>query len=309
MSASKRLWLIGALAVAVSLGATARANAQYHGHGHGHVVVGVGVGYYPMPYYGFYDAWWGPSYQMGPYPYPYPYPFHYVDPGASVRLEVKPKQAEVYVDGFYAGTVDDFDGTFQRLHVPPGEHEITLYLDGYRTAKQQVRLSADKTFKIKYTMEKLGAGEQPEPRPTPPPPPPETQGQYQGGQPGTAYPPSQPGTAYPPNEPGIRVGTPRPMPPNAPPPMPPQNAPPSAGAQRHAEGYGTIVIRVQPVDADVMIDGETWHGPADRDRLAVDVPAGRHAIEIRKSGYRTYVTEIDVRPGETTPLNVSLRGQ
>jgi hypothetical protein len=278
------------------MGTPARAHAQ-------HVAVGVGVGFgYPVPAYGYGYYPWAPYYQVGPYPYPYPYPFHYVDPGASVRLEVTPKQAEVYVDGFYAGVVDDYDGTFQRLHIPPGEHDITLYLDGYRTVKQHLRLSSDKTFKVKYQMEKLGAGEQTDPRPTPPAPPPD-EGQSQ---------PGQPSTAYPPNEPGVRVGTPRPMPPNVPPPpnVPrTPNAPPPPGASRQAPGYGTIAIRVQPGDADVMIDGEPWHGPADQDRLLVEVPVGRHAIEIRKTGYRTYVTELDVHAGKSTPLNVSLRGQ
>ena len=292
MFASNRFRLIGVLVAAVSVGTSARASAQQ-------VAVGVGFGFhpYPAPYYaGFYYPW-APYYQVGPYPYPYPYPMHYVDPGASLRLDVKPKNAEVYVDGFYAGIVDDFSGTFKHLNVPAGEHDLTLYLEGYRTAKQHLRLTSDKTLKVKYTMEKLAPGEQQEARPTPPPPPPD-QGQYQGGQPPEQYPPN------------VRRGAPRPMPPNAPPPnMPPPNAPPPPGAERHAEGYGTIAIRVQPNDADVVIDGQVWHGPADRDRLLVDVAEGRHAIEIRKSGYRTYVTEIDVHSGETTPLNVSLRGQ
>jgi len=95
---------------------------------------------------------------------PYPYRGYRLDPGAAVRLEVTPKEAEVYVDGYYAGVVDDFNGTFQRLRVEPGEHEIELYLDGYRQVKQKVYLSPDNTFKIKYTMEKLSAGEQPEAR-------------------------------------------------------------------------------------------------------------------------------------------------
>jgi hypothetical protein len=289
--------LTGAIAAAVSLGTPVRARAQ-------HVAVGVGVGVgYPVPAYGFYGYYpWAPYYQVGPYPYPYPYPFHYVDPGASLRLDVKPKNAEVYVDGYYAGVVDDFSGTFKHLNVPAGEHELTLYLEGYRTAKQQLRLTSDKTLKVKYVMEKLAEGETQEPRPSPPPPPPD-QGQYQGG---------PPSTAYPPNEPGVRVGTPRPMPPNAPPPpnVPrTPNAPPPPGSSRQASGYGTIAIRVQPGDAEVMIDGEPWHGPSDQDRLLVEVPVGRHAIEIRKAGYRTYVTELDVHAGETEPLNVSLRGQ
>src|SRR5439155_20300398 len=68
----------------------------------------------------------------------YPPPYRYARADASLRIEATPKQAEVYVDGYYAGIVDDFDGTFQRLHAQPGQHEITLYLDGYRTVRQRV---------------------------------------------------------------------------------------------------------------------------------------------------------------------------
>ncbi len=53
---------------------------------------------------------------------------------SSVRLQVKPTQTEVYVDGAYTGLVDNYDGLFQRLHLPPGEHEIELYLGGTRAS-------------------------------------------------------------------------------------------------------------------------------------------------------------------------------
>src|SRR5262245_49644668 len=104
-----------AVAAAVLCLRPAQAEAQVHrGHpGHGGVVV-VG-GYYATPYwYGgyyapFFDPWYGFAYPYGPYPYPY-----YYDTGSSLRLEVTPKKAEVYVDGHYAGIVDDFDGVFQR---------------------------------------------------------------------------------------------------------------------------------------------------------------------------------------------------
>ena len=68
--------------------------------------------------------------QIG-YPFP-PYRYPNIHPDSSVRLEVTPRDAEVYVDGYHAGIVDDFDGMFQRLRVEPGQHEITLYHDGYR---------------------------------------------------------------------------------------------------------------------------------------------------------------------------------
>src|SRR3954466_1797342 len=52
-----------------------------------------------------------------------PYPgYRLAMPESDLRFEVKPKEASVYIDGYFAGKVDEFDGTFQRLHVTPGEH-------------------------------------------------------------------------------------------------------------------------------------------------------------------------------------------
>jgi len=98
----------------------------------------------------------------------YPYPPGYYAPRdlTAVRLLVTPREAQVYVDGYYAGIVDDYDGVFQRLHLPAGEHEIVLYLDGYRTVHQKVYLTPDDTYKLRYKMEKNLAGETSEPPPT-----------------------------------------------------------------------------------------------------------------------------------------------
>ena len=95
---------------------------QYHGHGgHAHVYSGFSYGgwyspwsFYFAPYFG---AYWYPYYQS-PVFYP-PYGWYGVmpDTASSVRVEVTPREAKVYVDGYFAGIVDDFDGTFQRLRV------------------------------------------------------------------------------------------------------------------------------------------------------------------------------------------------
>jgi hypothetical protein len=101
-------------------------------------------------------------------------------------------------------------------------------------------------------------------------------------------------------------------PPGAPggPPVP-QGPPPPGGPPRgiEASAYGSLAIRVQPGDAEVLIDGEPWRSPDTQDRLVVDVAEGPHTIEIRKPGYRTYVTQVQVRRGEMMPINVSLRSQ
>lgn len=47
-----------------------------------------------------------------------------------VRLRVRPRDAAVYVDGYYAGIVDNFDGIFQRLTLEVGPHEIEIEAPG-----------------------------------------------------------------------------------------------------------------------------------------------------------------------------------
>ena len=94
---------------------------HYYGSG-GHLSVffGFGSGYrYGSPYY-------GPVY--GP-PAPVVYgaaPRYYGD----VRLQIRPRDAAVYVDGYYAGIVDNFDGVFQRLTLAVGPHEIEVEAPG-----------------------------------------------------------------------------------------------------------------------------------------------------------------------------------
>jgi hypothetical protein len=259
----------------------ATASAQRHGRphhgggGHGTVVVGVG-GYY-APYY-YYDPFYSPFWWGYPWPYYGALPPAYWGAGAyggsAVRLQVTPRQAEVYVDGYLAGTVDDFDGTFQRLSLPPGEHEIVIYFAGYRTVRQKVYLTPGDTFRIRHTMEALAPGEPAEPRPVPPPPPPQ--------QPAA---PAAPAPAPPPVEPGA---------------LPPGS--PIEPAQR----FGSIALRVQPADADIYIDGESWQTSGAGDRLVVQVPEGTHRVEIRKDGYEAFTRTVAVRPGETVTLNVSL---
>ena len=141
------------------------------GSGSGGYYPGGGGGYYPgypgyyPPYYG---AWWPYGsygwYGGGYWGYPWGWGgggtvYHYVErESGSVRVLVDPAEARVYVDGYYAGTVDDFDGLFQRLNVSPGRHEIALKLEGYKTHRVKLYVAPDATVKLHYDLEK-GQGE------------------------------------------------------------------------------------------------------------------------------------------------------
>jgi hypothetical protein len=219
------------------------------------------------------------------YPPIYPYPaYRYGFAEADLRVKVKPKDAAVYVDGYFAGKVEDYDGAFERLHVEPGQHEITVYLDGYRSLHQRLYLSPNSTRKIEGNLEKLMPGDQAEPVPQP-----------------ALQPDRQdPGATRPPIV--GRPGSPR-RPPEGPPADRGRQQPPASNASR----FGTISVQVQPAGATVFVDGERWTGPANTDeRLIIQVPAGRHRVEVERDGYERFVTEIDVRASDTAPLNISL---
>jgi hypothetical protein len=82
-----------------------------------------------------------------PYTYSYPYPipvYGYgaprsevlITPGTTayggVALEITPYDADVFVDGQYAGKVQDFDGTTQPLTLAAGTHRIEIQAPGYQ---------------------------------------------------------------------------------------------------------------------------------------------------------------------------------
>jgi hypothetical protein len=258
---------------------------------HTRITIGAHFGPYYGPY--FYSPWFYSSFWMYPgYPYGYPY---YYDNGASIRIQVQPKFAQVYVDGNLAGTVDDFDGFFQSLPVPPGGHDITVYLEGYRSIVQRMYLSPGSHYRIKGVMEKLPAGEPNEPRPQPAPLPRQLRPEYPGQEPRDvpeAVQPAEPQLREP--YPPVVREAPAPVERDANPPLPPDSR------------FGQVAIRVQPGDAQVVIDGEVWQAPQGADRLVVNLRAGTHRVEIRKEGFDPFVTAVEVKRGEVAVLNVSL---
>jgi len=92
-----------------------------------------------------------------PYTYSYPYPVYVygygapreevmINPGSTsyggVALEITPSDADVFVDGEYAGRVEDFDGTNQPLTLTPGTHRLEVRAPGYETMTVDVGIQA-----------------------------------------------------------------------------------------------------------------------------------------------------------------------
>jgi PEGA domain-containing protein len=271
-------------------------------------------GYRSYPYwwggYGwspFWSPYWGSYYGYG-YGYPYYWGGYYrrYDPNdalGAARLQVTPRETEVFVDGYFAGVVDDFDGFSQRLRLEPGEHEVTLFLEGHRPLTRRMLFTVGQTFKIQHEMEPLGAGEPPPQRPVPTAKPsaPARTRYGRPGQPGRQGP--DPATAAP-GDRDVDVD----VEPMGPPP-PPRDARPRmerpAPPDEPRGGSGTLSIRVQPEDAEVLVDGEAW-ARSGGERLVVALAPGVHRLEVRRNGHETYSGLVRIRPGVATTLNVAL---
>ncbi len=104
------------------------------------------VGWNPL----FYAPWglmWGTSGYWGYPGYPGYAGATTFDTGA-VRLKMRPRDAEVWVDGYYAGRVDDFDGVFQSLRLAPGGHQVEVRMPGYQTQTFDIHIQPNRTLTI-----------------------------------------------------------------------------------------------------------------------------------------------------------------
>ena len=91
----------------------------------------------------YYDPWWW----GGPGAYSHGSGYGYPEAGA-VRLKIKPKHAQVFIDGYYVGVVDEFDGTFQKLRLDEGPHRLAVRLDGYEPLEFNIYVTLDRTITV-----------------------------------------------------------------------------------------------------------------------------------------------------------------
>jgi hypothetical protein len=66
-------------------------------------------------------------------------------PLGGVRLDVLPWRALVYVDGLFAGFVEDFNGYYNNLKTTPGPHIVAMIAPGYDPLIVEVFVSPSQT--------------------------------------------------------------------------------------------------------------------------------------------------------------------
>lgn len=131
----------------------------YRPHGRSYVLP---YGYRP---YGYRPGWslnlyFGrPHYAYGYPRYDYPgagYGYYSFMPGrayGALRIVDAPHDAQVLVDGFYAGLVDDYDGVFQHLNLEVGPHHIEIEAPGYPPIAFEVHIQPGQTITYRANLD------------------------------------------------------------------------------------------------------------------------------------------------------------
>lgn len=65
-----------------------------------------------------------------------------------LRLRITPRHAQVFVDGYFAGEVDDYDGIVQAMKLESGPYHIEITAPGYETLEFDIRMTPGQ--KINY---------------------------------------------------------------------------------------------------------------------------------------------------------------
>jgi hypothetical protein len=79
------------------------------------------------------------------------------DGSGYLRLDVQPESAEVYVDGFYAGTVTDFRRSGGRA-LEAGPHRVEFRAEGYDSQSVELRVRANDVLAYRGTLNRRSDG-------------------------------------------------------------------------------------------------------------------------------------------------------
>jgi hypothetical protein len=117
----------------------------------------LGLGYF------YYDPYLSPWGTRGAYGYPRGYggydrhdDWRHDDLG-KVRLDVRgPKDAQVLVNGYYAGVLDDFDGIFQGLNLESGTYRIEVTATGFEPLAFDTRVMQSRKVTLHGALHRAG---------------------------------------------------------------------------------------------------------------------------------------------------------
>jgi hypothetical protein len=73
---------------------------------------------------------------------------------ATLKIDIQPKRAAVFIDDAFAGHAGELGGAFHSMLISPGKHRIKIELPGYRTFETEVNLFAGQKSEIETKLVK-----------------------------------------------------------------------------------------------------------------------------------------------------------
>jgi hypothetical protein len=71
----------------------------------------------------------------------------------NVRLDVQPQSAQIFVDGYFVGTVQDFHQTLAGLNLSAGAHHVEFSAAGYETLAIDMKITAGNTITYRASLQ------------------------------------------------------------------------------------------------------------------------------------------------------------
>ena len=283
-----------------------RSSSLHHGgrqgghHGHHRSSVsfhfGYGYGYYPYysryyhpySYYGYYSPYYYSPYYSG-----YRRPYSADRYLGALDLNVKPKKAEVFVDGEYIGLVKDFDGFPGYLWLEKDTYDISFYLPGYQTLTRTFSVHPGNVVDVRLRLE---AGEAVLPEK------PEKPRERAANRPPARWRDRD-------SDRGRDYGRDRDSDGERPGRFQEQRREVEEEKQRDVRSEpGRLRLTIAPADATVYLDGRFLGSGEELGRLhaGLIVEPGEHSLEVLRPGFDSQRLEVRVGEGEEVELSVEL---
>ncbi len=144
---------LAVLFLALFIGVLPGAAQAYYGHHYG----------YGHHYYGSHHGFYGHHYGYSGYPYGYYYGQSRYEMNKTILqaqaaglggldLNVRPRKAQVYVDGQRLGKAGNFDGFPGYLWLEKGTHQLAIYRDGYLTVVRELTIIPGAIQRVKFRL-------------------------------------------------------------------------------------------------------------------------------------------------------------
>jgi hypothetical protein len=206
---------------------------------------------------------------------------------AIVSIDVRPKNARVYLDDRFVGRARYLDGKPGYLYLVPGSYRVELRLDGYEPVAIAVEAVAGCRFDLKHRLERV----------------PGTKKEQKSDNHGKGKPFNR---VYAP--PGEVEGAVSASPAGPDPGLRPDLGDVGPTVDTNRPTGASLKVSITPVSASMAIDGVFVATAQELQRMQgpLAVTSGSHLIEISAAGFQTFLQRAELEDGEVLELSVEL---